>query len=188
MRIGNYYLDMGQSFGGQCMNKLLILLFLVSTPIWAKSKHPIYDQILRNKPKINKRYAMRLSNVIHRVSLKYKLPKHVFTAILCQESGYRLNALGKATGLLKGKKVTVHTDYGISQIHWKNVKKHDLDVDLLLTDMVYSVTAGAKILAGFKRRYAKKDPIYWARYNCGSRGSTKRDTCQIYVKLVERYL
>lgn len=163
--------------------KILILIILLIGNAWADSKHPIYKQILRNEPRINKKYAMRLSNVIHKACLKYNVPKHIYTAILMQESRYKLHALRKVTGLLNGEETTIKTDFGIAQVHWKNVKNMKLDIDLLLNDLVYSVNQGAKILAYFKKRYAKKEEKWWSRYNASSK--VKRN---IYEKLVERYL
>ena len=38
------------------------------------------------------------------------------------------------------------------------------------------------------KKYEARDNNWYLRYNCGTRGTTKRDTCQIYKTLVERYL
>lgn len=168
--------------------KLLIALGLFALSASStENKHPIYEQILRNRPSINKTYAMNLSNVIHSVSVKYSIPKHIYTAILMQESNYRLGSVRTIKGYYQGKVVEVQTDFGISQIYWRNVQKLNLDIDKLTSDLVYSVEAGAKILAGFKR-YSKEDENWWTRYNCGTRGSTNRYTCQRYKTKVERYL
>lgn len=173
------------------MKILLILLSLFTFNAMAGEcdKHPIYCQIVKNKPKIDKKYAMRLSNVIYKMHKKYHIPTRIFTAILRQESGYSLEAKGKQCGYTKlGLKECVYTDYGISQIHWKSAELWDFDVVKLTTDLEYSVEAGAKILADVMRRFEAKDNNWYVRYNCGFRGNTKRDTCQIYKKLVERYL
>jgi hypothetical protein len=146
-------------------------------------KHPIYAQIIKNKPKINKKYAMRLSNSIYKASKNYDIPKHIYTAILAQESGYRLNIVGKISGLYKGKKKTVQVDFCAAQINWRNVLKMNLEVDKLLTDMQYCINAGAKILAGFKKRYAKKEKDWYTRYY-NSNPIMRSE----YKRLVERYL
>lgn len=171
--------------------KKLLLLFLFSLNTYAVdcSKHPIYCQIIKNQPKINKKYAMKLSNVIYKMHRKYHIPSRVFTAILRQESGYRLVAKGKKCGLTKeGIETCVFTDYGISQIHYKTAELWGFNTKNLVSDLEYSVEAGAKILHDIMERFEAKDTDYWLRYNCGFRGTTKRDTCQIYKKLVERYL
>lgn len=145
-------------------------------------------QIVKNSPNIDKKYAMKLSNIIYKMHRKYHIPSRIFTAILRQESGYSLRARGKQCILFEGNKVCGPSDFGISQIHINNVIKLRLDFDKLTNDLEYSVEAGAKILAGFMKRYEARDNNWWVRYNCGTRSSTKRDTCQIYKKLVERYL
>lgn len=190
-----------------------ILIFLVSFSAYAVdcSKHPIYCQIINNKPKINKKYAMKLSNVIYKMHRKYHIPSRVFTAILMQESRYTLKINGCHKGLvlpdcdnLEGpesirvkcrhepnsfmKEVKVCADFGISQIWFKTAQRFNIDISKLTTDLDYSVEAGARVLHDLMERYEAKDNDWWVRYNCGTRGTTKRDTCQIYKQLVERYM
>lgn len=203
------------------MGKLLLLLLPLN--LWA-GNHPIYDQILKNRPNIDKKYAMELSNEIYKVSKEYDIPKNIYTAIIAQESGYNIDAKGSChTGYAKvlpcereeklnmcidmlwqnpvfdvqdckneANKIWVKTelckDFGLSQVNSWNIKKYNLDVDRLLNDMYYSLKWGAHILSGFKKRYAAKDPDWWTRFNCGSRGTTKRQTCQNYKRKVSRYL
>jgi len=203
----------------------LLLLFSFSYNSYSADcdKHPIYCQILKNRPKLNKKYAMRLSNIIYKMHRKYHIPSRIFTAILNQESGYSLKAKGCHWGIEKtlkhtnedvyayikvedldtqrisfvpmrfpplpvNKETKVCTDFGISQIYYKTAKRWKFDLEKLTTDLSYSVEAGAKVLHGFMEKYEAKENDWWVRYNCGVRGSTKRDTCQIYKKLVERYL
>lgn len=191
--------------------KILILL-LISCSLWATEKHPIYNQILRNKPSINKQYAMKLSNIIHKMTRKYNLPSQIFTAILAQESGYRLAAksggmayiddiasfdskvqaclnlsvdLGKECCVCKikrYKKVKVVMDFGISQIHINTIERFDFNILKLTTDLEYSVEAGAIVLAGFKKKYSKREELWFTRYN--SSNKIKRD---IYYELIKRY-
>lgn len=175
------------------MKTLFIILFLFITNSYSNEckEHPVFCQIVKNKPKIDKQYAMKLSNLIHKMHLKYKIPSKIFTAILMQESGYSLKAKGKSCGIDKdNKEKCVYSDFGISQIHYKTVDLWDFDLNKLTIDLEYSVEAGAIILADFMKRYKSKDNDgeWFTRYNCGERGGTKRDTCQIYKKLVERYL
>lgn len=81
----------------------MVALVILGLPILSEakdcSKHPIYCQIVRNSPKINKKYAMRLSNVIYKYTRKYNLDKTIFTAILAQESMYRLDAINCHKGI-----------------------------------------------------------------------------------------
>jgi len=150
------------------------------------NKHPIYKQIIKNKPKISKKYAMELSNIIHRLSKKYNIDSRIYTAILAQESGYNLAAKNCVSGYAAGtgEIVKICADIGISQLNYRNIEKLKLDVDRLQVDLEYSVEAGANILSNFKKRYSKKEPVsYWSRYNSST--PSKR---RIYELLVERYL
>lgn len=80
--------------------KLLILLWpLVSLAKVDPAKNPIYAQIVTNKPSINKDYALRLSNLIHKYSKLYNFDSNIFTAILAQESMYKLEAKACSKGL-----------------------------------------------------------------------------------------
>lgn len=212
---------------------MMIMLILLVTMILVNlarandcNKHPIFCQIVKNKKNIDKEYALKLSNVIYKVSKDYHIPPRLFTAILMQESGYTLatthkyKGLRKLTGpearaevimcrinnttkkdiliydkyiyclenIKKFKETIVITDFGISQIWYKTAKAFDFDVKLLITDLKYSVKAGAIVLADFKKRYESRENDWWTRYNCGNKGNTTRDTCQFYKKLVERYL
>jgi hypothetical protein len=199
------------------MKKLLLLIFLFSSVTYGADceKHPIYCQILKNKSRIAKTYAMQLSDIIHNMHVKYHIPSRIFTAILMQESGYSLKAKGCHTGIRKRtdeeiqyffdvelkrgmtvkqlnaaikEEIEVCTDFGISQVYYKTAKRFKFDIEKLTSDLEYSVEAGAKVLAGFMKRYEARDNDWYLRYNCGSRGTTKRDTCQVYKKMVERYL
>lgn len=164
------------------------------------NKHPIYCQIKKNSPKLNKQEAMELSNVVHKVSRKYRLPTRVFVGILAQESGYQLEAKGCHKGLVKQevdthtrepmtekpeiyyKEVKVCADFGIGQIYYQTAESFNFDLHKLTTDLEYSVEAAAIVLADFHKRYSAREVDWWTRYN--ARSKIKR---QIYKQLVERY-
>lgn len=80
--------------------KLLILLWpLVSLAKVDQAKNPIYAQIVTNKPSINKDYAFKLSNLIYKYSKLYSFDSNIFTAILAQESMYKLEAKACSKGV-----------------------------------------------------------------------------------------
>lgn len=174
------------------MLRYILISFFIISNSWAVdlSKHPIYAQIVKNKPTINKVYAMHLSNLIYKVTKKYDVPANIYTAILAQESGYKLEAIRKVKGLdEEASEITVYTDYGIAQIHYKTIKLYQFSVELLLTDLEYSLEAGAKVLKYFKNRYSKREPdAWWRRYNCGTRANVNRQTCLDYAEKVGAYL
>lgn len=135
---------------------------------------------------------MRLSNVIYKVSRKREIPAHIYTAILMQESGYSLDAVGIRCGYSKKypREVTcVETDFGISQIHYKTVERENFDVDRLTTDLEYSVDAGAKVLQWFYKVYAHREKDWWVRFNIGtrSRKSTKVAWEQYHSKVLKYF-
>lgn len=163
------------------------------------NKHPIYCQIKKNSPKLDKQKAMELSNVIYNISIKYSLPIRIFVGILAQESGYKLEAKGCHKGLVKDvkqgpfrfpmnddmfeyKEVKVCADFGIGQIYYKTAKSFNLDLNRLTTDLEYSVEAAAIVLADFKKRYSAREVDWWTRYNASSKIKRK-----IYKQLVQRY-
>lgn len=172
------------------MRLLYILLFLLSLGLQAKDclKHPIYCQILKNSPRINKKHALRVSNIIYKMHRKYKIPSKIFTAILRQENNYRLSSNREQCGYTKeGVKQCIYTDFGISQIYWANIDAYKLDLKKLNTDLEYSIEAGAVVLRDKMKRFKKKEREWYLRYNCGNRGSIKKDTCQTYKRKIERY-
>jgi len=147
---------------------------------------PIYQQIIKNSPRIDREYAMELSALIHKYSIKYKIPPHIYTAILMQESSYRLHVKWCTTQSVKvngtWQKQRVCKDFGISQIHYKTARSYGFDKEKLVTDLKYSVKAGAIVLSDFKEMYKLKELDWWTRYNTSNR--EKRD---IYKKRVKRY-
>ena len=85
---------------------LLLVSFLFVTECQALDclKHPSYCQIRKNNPRLSHIYALKLSNKIHKVCIKYKVPKRIYTAILAQESMYNVHAVAKMSGFDKNGK------------------------------------------------------------------------------------
>jgi len=164
----------------------LFFLLVLTTEAADCNKHPIYCQIKKNRPKISKKYAMVLSNVIYKATRKYHIPPRIFTAILAQESSYSLKAKGCHRGLLEQDRemieVKICADFGIGQIYFKTAKGFGFDISMLTTDLEYSIDAAAQVLGDFKKRYERREVTWWTRYN--ARSKIKR---KIYKQLVERY-
>ncbi|HLD91698.1 MAG TPA: transglycosylase SLT domain-containing protein [Patescibacteria group bacterium] len=153
---------------------LTTALLLVTICTFGENDNPkrTYRQILKNKPNIDKKYATKLAKLIDRHSIKHKIPAHIYTAILMQESGYKLGAK---------RCIKKCTDFGISQINHRTAKSYNLDRSKLLKDLDYSIWAGAMVLADFKR-YKKTEKRWWSRYNASSKHKRLE-----YEKLVKRY-
>lgn len=167
--------------------KALILTLLISCPAWGKicsPRHPIYCQIIKNKPIIDKRHAMKISNIIHKYSRYYQVPAKIYTAILMQESGYNLKAKNCTTGLDDAyKPATVCFDFGMSQINFHTAKYNKFDIPRLTKDLTYSIKSGIIVLKHFKSRYGTKEKKWWSRYNTGT-PSLRR----VYERKVGRWL
>ena len=151
----------------------------------------VLKQILRNNPKINKRYAKSLSTIIVSKSTKHKVPSKILTAMLMQESAYDVNAKNVRCGvsLYTGKKDCIVVDYGIGQINHKTIKSYNFDKSKLLSNVEYSVEAAAKVLSDLKHKYGHSDKYYWTRYNAGVKKTpiVNRNR-EIYKSLVARYM
>lgn len=84
------------------LRNFIVLIFMIITYAFVSdaragvncNKHPIFCQIKKNNSRINKKYAMKLSNLIYKASRKYHISPRIFTAILAQESQYSLSAKG----------------------------------------------------------------------------------------------
>ncbi len=89
-----------------CIKNIVLFLCLSAIIIWmgqaeaAKCEnHPIFCQIVKNKPNIDKKYAMTLSDIIYKETKLRKIPANIYTAILMQESRYVLSAKNCKEGI-----------------------------------------------------------------------------------------
>lgn len=135
------------------------------------AQNAVYCQIIKNNPKIDQGYALELATLINQVAVEYNLKPYRLAAIIAQESGYKLNAVN-----------TKSKDYGIAQINQKTIKAFEFDQHRLLTDLRYSIEAGAIVLSDFKRRYGHREKDYWTRFN-----SSIPEKREEYKQLVLRY-
>lgn len=135
-----------------------------------------YEQILHNKPVIDRSYAKRLAQEFNEAADKYKVPANVLAAIAMTESSYILDAVNAKSD-----------DYGLMQINKFNIKAYKFDKQRLLEDLEYSIDAGAKVFQWFYRRWKLEEAV--KRYNCGTRKSCVNWKGPVsYWKKVLRYL
>ena len=119
-----------------------------------------YAQITRNHHLIDTAYAKHVSELVVSTSKKYNIRPDIYTAILLQESRLKLDAVNKRS-----------KDYGIAQINERTAKSFKFCKKKLVTDLPYSIEAGAIVLSDFKRRWFKKEGYnYWTRYNTSHPG------------------
>lgn len=191
--------------------KTLILMTLFASNVYALdcNKNPIACKIVANKErrneKIDKNKAIDISRAIASAVKKHGVPVEVYTAILMQESGYKLraknckkqtiaktqdelmNELYSIQAITLTKTIEKCTDFGMPQIYVDTMHRYGFDKDRLLTDLNYSIEAGAIVLKDFMKQFHGEED-WWTRYNCGNKGTTDRKTCQNYKNLVAQYL
>ena len=141
------------------MNKLKVFIIVFILTNQAAQARSTYEQILDNKPSIDRTYALKLSIIIDSIADKYKIPANAIASIAMVESSYKLNAINRHSN-----------DFGIMQINSYNIKAYKLDRDRLLTDLNYSVESGAKIFKWFYKTYGTLEEAT-KRYNCGTKKS-----------------
>lgn len=83
------------------------------------------------------------------------------------------------------KVVQVNSDFGISQINYKNMLRLEYcsDKTKILNDYKYSIQCSCNILKSLKRRYEKNEKLWWTRYH--SNNSYLRSQ---YYNAVSRFL
>lgn len=136
---------------------ILLVLFICSFTSYGYDID-LYNQITENREDINRSYAIELSRLIKKYSLKFSIPPHVYAAILSAESDYRLYVSNDKT-----------KDYGIAQINTYNIKAYKFSKWRLSKDLDYSIWAGAKVLSWFYKTYRSKGlEEVIKRYNCGT--------------------
>lgn len=150
----------------------LLILILLQIANIAKAnefdKHPIYKQIVTNKPNIDRKYAMNLSNIIHRKAKQYDISANLMTAIFMQESSYISHNHAMYCGVEKDTinyETCVIVDFGMGQINYRTAKALKLDLNRLKWDMEYNIDCSFKIMKDFKNRYFKTEYYWWTRYN-----------------------
>ncbi len=172
-----------------CLLTFLMLIGVANAKTIDCDRHPIYCNIVDKKPNIKKRYAMRLSNFIHKYSRRYKQDPHISIAIGMQETNLRqINR--KHSIILFGeehpggwKKITGYSDICMFQFHVNTITSHGLDPIRLKNDIEYCVEQHF-ILMRHKRKVCRSlGEDSWTCYH--SRNKIPRE---LYKKLVERYL
>lgn len=150
-----------------------------------KMQHPIYSKIVKLKPNIDKKYAMYLSNLIHKYAKKYNQNPFISVAIAMQESGIRNISRSQSVVLLNNpiKIVKGYSDICLFQIHVNTAVNYNIDILKLSKSLDYCVEQHFRIMR-HKRKICKhlaKDS--WSCYH-----SMTRSNRLYYKKLVERYL
>lgn len=125
-----------------------------STRSLAKEKI-IQKLIQRNNPNILQTTVRDLAEDFVQAEKKFGVPAYILQAIAFVESSYIVNAVNKSSD-----------DYGIMQINEYNIKAYGFVKFRLLTEMDYSINAGAEVFKWFYDRYPLEEALM--RYNCGT--------------------
>ena len=133
----------------------MLCIYFLTTPDVCST----YRQIVSNKPSIDPKIAQTISQTVVKVSKKYGINPNLYAAILMQESGYDPKAVNVKS-----------QDFGLSQINKNTVTAFRFSKVKLMTDIHYSIEAGAIVLHDIKLRYGKREPHYWTRYNTSHPG------------------
>lgn len=152
------------------MYKLLVIFMCFSAFAVECDKHPIYCHIKSLKLPLSHKKVMGMSNLIYNLSKRYKVDSRLVVAIIRTESRFRNKAANCVKGLnSENKEVEVCRDFGIMQISYKTIRGYGFDLDLIRSDLEYSMESGVIVLRDFKRRYAKKYKNWYVSYNVGTR-------------------
>lgn len=171
---------------------LIVWLFLPATQVNASEidceKHAIYCDIVDKNPRIDKTYAMKLSNLMYKYSQKYDQNPHISVAVGMQETGLR-NISRKQNIIIyddiypKGWKVVRgYTDVCMFQFHVNTITSHKLDPLKLKNDLNYCVEQHFKLMRQKRKICSHLGKDSWTCYH-----SVNDIPREHYQKLVERY-
>lgn len=173
------------------MKAFLLILFTICSTCFAfptkvliSKPAIILSHILKNRPSLDRKEAKNLAAIIYEVSIIHHIDPFLYTAMLMQESKYIVSAVSYKIVFNKktGKLEKIPQDFGIAQINFKTIEAFKFDKKRLLTDLEYSIEAGAIVLKDFSHRFHFEEK-WWSRYNAQT--LEKRE---IYQSLVSRYM
>lgn len=175
--------------GGRTILTLLLLGCITSSIVKADHcvDHPIYCQILKVQPKVDKRLAMQASNILHVAAKHYGYDPMISVAIGMQETGWRPQ--DRYRTLASGE--TVVTDIGLMQFYVPTVLDFDLDIDRLRNDLNYHIWQHAKLLKrkmNICKRYGWAEGEEWSCWHIYPIDEERSALREDYARLVKRYL
>lgn len=145
-------------------------------------KHPIFCRIVQAKPSINNKYAMKISNIMHKY--KENMDPYISIAIAVQETGIRMinrkqkiiifDNLG-GYQILKG-----YTDICMYQFHVDTIIDYKLDPVKLNNNLDYCIKSHFKVMKDKLEICSSLNNDAWVCYH-----SRNEPYHSIYKKLVE---
>lgn len=135
------------------MKKHLVVLLTLLIPSLALpkeppklSKNPVLAEILKLNPRVNRSFAVVLSNYIAKYSHQFKTDPRLSVAIAMQETAF-MNKNRKGVIYVHGRMIHGITDVGVFQIHIATIENLGIDVERLKRDVEYQTYWHIKILA-----------------------------------------
>jgi len=167
--------------------------------------HPLYCKMLELQPKVNRKWAMRFSNLLLKYGKQYHMDPWRSLAIAMQETSLRnihrahtIIIFGQTCHSIKIKQkkgyryqkkcrpsyhlVKGYSDLTIFQFHLHTILAHHLDPLKLHTDLAYAVKSHYELLKLKIKRCENLGKDAWSCYH--SKTPFRRER---YVKLVNRY-
>ena len=177
---------------------LLFLLFMTFTPKAFGvncNVHKIYCKVLELRPDIDKKWAMKFSDIIYKKAKEYNLDPMISIAIVMQESSIRkinrkekvliqketCDDLGECS--MTYKVVTGYSDLSIWQFHIDTLLNFKIDPIRVQTDLEYATDFHFKLLKHKIKKCSKHKDLAWSCYH----SATERHRLK-YVEDVSRYL
>lgn len=137
----------------------IMLLFSFNANAVDCDKHKIYCKVIELQPKIDKAFAMELSNIIYKKSKKYDIDPMLSVAILNQESSLR------HVNSVHDTKHGMRVDLSIAQINLRTANNLKLDIGRLVDgDVDYALECHFAILKA-KIKMCKDQQHSWACYH-----------------------
>lgn len=182
---------------GKLMKYLLAIVFamFLSTEAYSIdcSKHKIYCKIKSLRPKVDKKWAMRFSNIIYKKAKKYGQDPIRSVAIAMQESSLR--QINRKQKILVMKEIcqdgecyhayatiTGLTDLSIWQFHIETAAAYKVDFGRLQEDLEYATDFHFKLMKDKVKRCADLGDDAWTCYHSRTERLRKH-----YKKLVDRF-
>jgi len=103
------------------MKGLILLFVFLSLNIQAKTKHPIYHRILELQPNLDKKFAMKVSNIIYTCHKENNIDKFLLVAIINQESEFINSARNCSNGLLHEESINKIIDLISRHVYGKDM-------------------------------------------------------------------
>ena len=150
-------------------------------------KHSIYCNIIDKNPKISKKRAMQLSNIIYKYSKKYNQNPHISVAVGMQETRLR-NIHRKQNVIVFGEDgkswevVRGISDVCMFQFHVDTIIAHELDPIKLKDDIEYCIEQHFILMRQKRKICSHLGKDSWTCYH-----SVNKIPREYYKLLVEKH-